>query len=490
MTEYFVGISQGFHDAGIAVVDYHGDIKFAAHSERSSKRKNDKFLHASLLKEVAGLVGNDHSVHYYERPWVTNLRRLYAGQDIQWLFNLKDQLKSSGLKRRMHYWSHHLSHAAAAFQTSPYREAAVVVVDAIGEWDTVSIWKAWYDENANARYRKLWSRKYPHSIGLFYTAVTQRIGLRPMEDEYVTMGMAAYGTNAAYDALKDKFVKDITDIRFKENLHLGMGNWGKEFSHEDLAKSAQSLTEDMLFEIHKRARLLTNLTHVCYGGGVALNCAFNSKIRKTIWDSAWIIPNPGDCGSSLGAAALGYGKRLNWRDAYLGNEIRGKLNVKAVIDRLLDTGMVGVANGRAEFGPRALGNRSLLADPRREGIKDQVNDIKKRQRYRPFAPVILAEHAEDWFNVLPGFDHDYMQYAVKATAALDYPAICHVDGTCRVQTVPRNGSNMRRILEAWYEKTGFPMLLNTSLNIRGQPMVDDENDAREFSRVYGVDVIT
>lgn len=490
MTEFHVGISQGFHDAGIAVVDYHGDIKFAAHSERTSKRKNDSRLHQSLIDKVAAMVGSNHRTHYYERTWLTNLRRYYAGQDVSWIFDLRQRLRSSGLSPWMRSWSHHLSHAAAAFQTSPYHDAAVIVVDAIGEWDTVSIWRATYNESAEAVYKKLWSKKYPHSLGLFYTAATERIGLRPMEDEYITMGMAAYGTNKAYTAMQSQFVADRNALDFKENLHIGMGIWGREFSNEDIARAAQMVLEDLLFVVHQKARELTGFDHVCYGGGVALNCAFNSSIRKTLWNGAWIMPNPGDCGSSLGAAALGYGKRLNWRDAYLGNEIAGKLNVKDVVDVLLKDGIVGVANGRAEFGPRALGNRSLLADPRCEGIKDRVNDIKRRQRYRPFAPAILSEHAEDYFDVMPGFNYDYMQYAVKATNALEYPAVCHVDGTSRVQTVPRNNSNMRKILEAWYDRTGCPLLLNTSLNIKGQPMVDDINDAKEFERVYDVKVIS
>ena len=485
----YLGISQGFHDAGIALVSNAGNILYAGHAERYSKLKNDKFLNDAIFNDVKKFLYGSCSVNYYERPFITNLRRLYAGQEWQTHSLLKSQLKKNNLPTTMSNWGHHLSHAAAAFQTSPYTSAAVVVVDAIGEWDTASIWKAKYDINGKAKYKKLWSQKYPHSIGLFYTAMTQRIGLRPMEDEYVLMGMAAYGTNKLVDTIKDEFIEDVNTIKFKQNMHLGIGNWQPQLDNEDIACSTQTITEELLTIVHNLAKKLTGLDNVCFGGGVALNCSFNYKL-KNIWNSAWIIPNPGDCGSSLGAAALGYGKKLNWTTPFLGHEIKGQLDVKAVVDELINTGMVGVANGCAEFGPRALGNRSLLGDPTRPNIKNIVNDIKRRQRYRPFAPAILAEHASEWFDVTPGFNHDYMQYAVNATKAIKYSAICHVDGTARVQTVQKDNSNMRNIIEAFYERTGCPIVLNTSLNIRGQPMVDDEVDANNFTKEYGVKVIT
>lgn len=485
----YVGISQGFHDAGLTVISSNGDVLYAGHAERYSKQKNDKFLNQAILDDAKRYIGNNVSMNYYERPFITNLRRLYAGQRWQSHAELKQLLRENNLSSSMTNWSHHLSHAAAAFQTSPYEKAAIVIVDAIGEWDTATIWRACYDHEGRAVYDKLWSRKYPHSIGLFYTAMTKRIGLRPMEDEYVLMGMAAYGKDTLVDEIRNSFIADAKDIKFKQNMHLGIGDWLPDADKEDIAHSTQKITEEMLTNIHLLARELTGLDVVCFGGGVALNCSFNYKLRE-IWNGAWIIPNPGDCGSSLGAAALGYGRKINWKSPFLGHDISGKLDVKAVVDELIEKGMVGVANGKAEFGPRALGNRSLLGDPTRPGIKDIVNDVKRRQRYRPFAPAILAEQAKQWFDVTRGFNHEYMQYAVTATKALQYPAICHVDGTARVQTVFKDDSNMRKIIEAFHERTGCPIVLNTSLNIRGQPMVDDEADAKAFTNLYGVRVIT
>ena len=201
------------------------------------------------------------------------------------------------------------------------------------------------------------------------------------------------------------------------------------------------------------------------------------------------MPCPGDAGSSLGAAALAYGRKVNWTNASLGHEIPGDYPVDALLDHLLSDRIVGVASGRAEFGPRALGNRSLLADPRGTDIKELVNAIKRRQQFRPFAPAILAEHVDDYFDMPSGFcDTSYMQVVGRCRNPDVYPAIVHYDGTSRIQTVPADGSGIRRLLEAWYARTGCPLLLNTSLNIRGEPMVNDRADADRFEALYGVRV--
>jgi len=209
------------------------------------------------------------------------------------------------------------------------------------------------------------------------------------------------------------------------------------------------------------------------------------------YDNIWIIPNPGDAGSSLGAACLGYGKQLNWTDAYLGHNIPGIYPVNKLLDHLNTTGIVGVASGRAEFGPRALGHRSLLADPRGSEIKDKVNEIKRRQKFRPFAPVILEEYADTYFDMPKGFINSrYMQVISRCRLPELFPAIVHHDNTSRVQTVPKDGSGIRELLEKWYVLTGCPMLLNTSLNIRGEPMVNDRSDANKFEKLYNVPVIS
>jgi len=223
-------------------------------------------------------------------------------------------------------------------------------------------------------------------------------------------------------------------------------------------------------------------------GGVALNCLANRRLGE-YFNNIWIMPCPGDAGSSLGAAALAYGRRVLWTGADLGHNIPGAYPVERAMAALLSDRIVGVASGRAEFGPRALGNRSLLADPRGTDIKDRVNEIKRRQQFRPFAPVILEELADHYFDMPRCWsDSRYMQVVARCRHPDLFPAIIHVDGTSRVQTVPRDGSGIRKLLEAWYAETGCPMLLNTSLNIRGEPMVNDRADADRFEQLYGVRV--
>jgi carbamoyltransferase len=248
--------------------------------------------------------------------------------------------------------------------------------------------------------------------------------------------------------------------------------------------------EQCLHHVMLRAQSLDHTGNLVYMGGVALNCKANALLG-TYFSNIWIMPNPGDCGSSLGAAALTYGGKLNWHNAYLGTDIPGEYPVKELLSELVTNKIVGVASGRAEFGPRALGNRSLLADPRGSDIKERVNAIKRRQEFRPFAPVILEELAHEYFDMSPGWHSSpYMQSIAYCRNPNLFPAIIHADGTSRVQTVAKDGSGIRQLLEAWYEWTGCPMLLNTSLNIRGEPMVNDRGDADRFETLYGVRVVS
>jgi len=476
-----LGISAGYHDAAATVINNRGDILFAGHSERYSKKKNDAELCNGLLDEV--LEYGPDVVAYYERPWVKQLRRLYSGEGIEWnkltvkqaLKGVVDWMEPSKIVG----FNHHLSHAAAGFQTSPYDRATVVVIDAIGEWDTVSIWGAHYVDGL-AQYHRLWRQRYPRSIGLFYSAVTGRIGLRPLDEEYITMGMAAWG--------QPKHTEAMTAL-LEENLHVGIDPEFLSTANDvDIAASAQAIAEQEIYKVMQRARDFGWSRNLVYMGGVALNCLANRKLGD-YFEKIWIMPCPGDAGSSLGAAALAYGGRINWQNAYLGTAIAGEYPVDALVDHLLRDRIVGVASGRAEFGPRALGNRSLLADPRGPDIKDRVNAIKRRQQFRPFAPVVLEEYANLYFEMPQGWvDSRYMQIVGRCKYPDIFPAVIHVDGTSRIQTVPKDGSGIRRLLEAWMDRTGCPVLLNTSLNIRGEPMVNDRTDADRFEKLYGVKV--
>jgi len=491
----YVGLSCGFHDAGLSIVSDTGNILFAAHSERYSKKKHDSNLCKELILEANSyFVDSNFELHYYEKPLLKALRQFRAGQPIGPLSvkqivgpELYEMFGDRPIKTHVH----HKTHAAAGFQTSPFTDATVVVIDAIGEMDCITIWDAWYDDKDNARYKKLWSKKYPNSIGMFYSAMTQRVGLRPMDEEYILMGMAAYGKPSYAQRMASNLLENIENIDFKSNLHIGVDdNYLSKADDMDIAASAQLVCEILIEKVMMRAKRLGKSKNLVYGGGVALNCLANRLLGKYFHD-IWIMPNPGDAGNSLGAAALGYGKKINWRDAFLGTDIKGPYPVKEVINELTNNKMVGVASGRAEFGPRALGNRSLLADPRGPEIKDKVNEIKRRQKFRPFAPVILEEYVNEYFIMPRGwYDSRYMQVIATCRHPDLYPAIVHHDGTSRVQTVPKDGSGIRQLLEAWYDKTGCPMLLNTSLNIRGEPMVNDRIDADRFEKLYNLRVIS
>ena len=474
-----LGISAGFHDAAASVIDRDGNILFAGHSERYSKQKSDPDISLELLNEID--MSTVDTIAYYERPLMKQLRQWYSGQGIDWHKLTTKQCLEAQLGynrisgRELKSYNHHLCHAAAGFQTSSFDRATVVVIDAIGEFETITIWGAEYDSAGQAKYKKLWQQIYPHSIGLFYTGVTQRVGLRPLDEEYILMGMAAYGTNNISNRMRYDLIDNEWELRFKENLHTGLSvKYLSDYSDFDIAAGAQDLAEDLILNVMLRAKKLGWSNNLVYMGGV---------------DNIWIMPNPGDAGSSLGAAALVHGGRINWTSASLGHDIPGDYPVNSLLDELVTNKIVGVASGRAEFGPRALGNRSLLADPRGGEIKEKVNDIKRRQQFRPFAPVILEELADTYFDMPRGFQHSrYMQSVARCRVPELFPAIVHHDGTSRVQTVPADGSGIRQLLEKWYVMTGCPMLLNTSLNIRGEPMVNDRADADRFEKLYGVKV--
>jgi carbamoyltransferase len=221
----------------------------------------------------------------------------------------------------VHSFNHHLSHAAGGFQTSPYDRATVVVIDAIGEWDTISIWGAEYDRTGRARYRRLWGQQYPHSLGLFYSAITKRVGLHPLDEEYITMGMSAYGDDHYNRVMEAVLIRDPYEIEFGQNLHAGVSDdFMGGLSNEDIAASAQRLLERLIGNVMQRAKDFGWSTNLVYQGGVALNCLANRRLGN-YFENIWIMPNPGDAGSSLGAAALAYGKRLHWNNAYLGHNI-------------------------------------------------------------------------------------------------------------------------------------------------------------------------
>ncbi len=483
------GISANSHNASLAVFE-DGQLLFASDSERFSKIKNDPNLNVDLIEHARIIGGRPDLVCWYEKPWLKTLRQLFAGQGQQ-DNNIKRYLSRYEITAPIKTFKHHYTHAAAAYYTSLFDSACVVVIDSIGEFETLTIWQA-----QDKQIKKLYSIVYPDSLGLFYSAMTQRCGLKPNEEEYILMGMAAYGNRKRlYKDMINDFVMfphsgNHNPIMFKQNLHRGCNWWKPELTSDqdkfDIAAATQYLYEQTFVRILQMAKELTNSSNLVLGGGCALNCSAN-PIAFDYFDNVWIPPAPGDNGSSIGAV-LAYQKNHIKFTPYLGLNIRGRATNEQIVEHLIKNKICGVARGRAEFGPRALGNRSLLADPRDPSIKERVNEIKQREQFRPFAPAILEEHANDYF-IMPTDKTPFMQFTVQCRRPESFPAIVHQDGTSRVQTVGKDDNpEFRKLLELWYAKTGCPMLLNTSLNIKGQPIINDISDSFNWSKTYGLPV--
>ena len=522
----YVGFSSQFHDAGLSIIEEDGSVSFAAHAERYSKVKNDPRLPYQLME----LIKDDDVVSFYEdietRSKLHNIRKE--------VFPTQMKSMSQGVTRAGNYGyvpeeiegtydvshMHHESHVAQSLYTCPWKtndDIVMVSIDGAGEEQTSVI----YDVNFNV----IDDVHDPQSIGKIYGHVTRTLGYRPLEHEYIVMGLSSYAepdkklvqfftdyyesfsqyTREEFLRLKYtlnqkaieevqsgevrganlsnvyyRFPTMIADFEKKFIERLWKISW--EYDAKVIAASVQEFTENKILEIMRTAR--KHGSKLVYSGGCAQNIIVNSKIRD-MFDDVHIAIAPSDAGSSLGCAAKTWaeetgGKRLKW-SPYLGYDIKNKINPKEVVDYLMKNKVCGVANGRAEFGPRALGNRSLLGDVRYD-IKDTVNKIKRRELFRPFAPAILEEYADEYFD---GHKNEYMQYTCNAKH--DYKSVIHIDGTSRCQVVKKDcQSVLRQILEEYYERTGVPMLLNTSLNIKGQPILNNEQDVKEWQSKYKV----
>ena len=464
-----LGINETSHDASVSLIK-DGEILFAGHAERYSKEKNDWYVNDSLIKDALQYGRPDH-IAYYEKPLLKASRLALRGGSGEW----KPRFDIGGVPRKS--FNHHYSHAAAGYYTSNFNDAVIVVLDAIGEYNTSTIWIGEGD-----KIKLKYKQNYPVSFGLFYSAFTQLIGLMPNQEEYIMMGMAAYGDWTKYYRKVDEYFPSYSKQKY--NFHKGITDWGwvSEEDKFDIAAAVQVVYEQRLNEFMHMAYSITGKKNLVFMGGCALNSSANTLLWN-IFDMIWIMPNPGDAGSSLGAAAALYGKHLDWKSPYLGYDLGGEYPIQKIIDGILKDGIVAVATGRAEYGPRALGNRSILADPRDPLIKDKVNKIKQRELFRPFAPVVMADHAHKWFDM--DFESPYMQYTVKCLKPEQIPSVVHKDGTSRVQTVTREQHpDLYRVLNKFYLKTGVPVLLNTSLNIKGQPLLNDENDIIKWEKEY------
>lgn len=447
-TKFIIGESNGFHDASCSIIDIDGNIIFSEQTERQTGIKHD-----SSPYNIPEKFKNNIKV-FYEKPYKRQLRQWLSGENIR-----------ASTKNYDCYIEHHWAHAASCYYTRPWKEEPVcVVIDSIGEFDTASIWY---------KKKKVWSIKYPFSLGLFYSSITKYIGFIPNRDEHLTMAYAGL-LKGEYDS---KLLQIMSNLVYT-NLHKGLPkNIFYNFTNEMIAATAQKCLENEIIKIMKIARKYSK--YLCYSGGVALNCVANTKIHYMFEDS-WIFPNPGDAGTSLGAALSILDKQIKFNHNYLGTDIKDEINPKEVSKHLLHNGVCGVANGRGEFGPRALGNRSLISDPR-GNIAETIYKIKQRKKWSPLAPIVLSEYFHKYFE---GPENKYMSYVCNVKDGINHlPMIKHVDNTARVQVIyPDSPSIMRKILEEWYELTACPILINTSLNQKGMPTSNDKQQLKKIGK--------
>jgi carbamoyltransferase len=466
-----------------------------------------------------------------------------------------DRGLSRQYRGRYVFTEHHEAHAASAFYPSPFDEAAILTIDGAGEWATASI-----GHGRGHQLELLRELHFPHSLGLLYSALTYFTGFKVNSGEYKVMGLAPYGQPVYRERMLSELVELKDDGSFRLNLEYFAYGYDDVMTSPklnglldgpprapeseitqrelDIAASIQSVTEDILLAMARHAHALTGSTHLTLAGGVAQNCVANARLRREgPFEDVWVQPGAGDSGAALGCALFAWHQLLEQprpapqprrdalRGAYLGpaftsERVRAELQAAGAhfveiddptalasrIAELLAHGLVlGHFAGRMEFGPRALGNRSILADPRSPDMQARLNaKIKLREGFRPFAPVVLLEDAAQYFELGPHEAHPYMQFTVpvrganpdvaqRGLAALAQvggaiPAVTHVDRSARVQTVDReHNPRLYAILQAWRERAGCSVLVNTSFNVRGEPIVATPSDAYRCFMHSGLD---
>ncbi len=561
-----LGLSAFYHDSAAVLLE-DGVIIAAAQEERFTRKKHDasfpKNAAAWCLKQAGGPID---AVVYYEKPLLKFERilataasvaprgfRAFAAAIPDWLHHklwlpgvIEDEVKALGGGTVPVYFSgHHEAHAASAFFPSPFARAAILTLDGVGEWATTTLGRG-----ADNRIELLHELRFPHSLGLLYSAFTHHAGFRVNSGEYKLMGLAPYGTPRFTGKIQEHLLDLKADGSFRLNLDYfgfleGQAMTSARFAalfgparrpdepmtqhHCDLAASIQQVTEEIVLRLARTLHSLTGEENLCLAGGVALNCVANARLlREGPFRHVWVQPAAGDAGGALGAALTFHHLHLKaprsnsgasdaMRGAFLGPEYsdaeisaaitaRGltaeklgptELNAR-ITDRLVAGEVIGYFQGRAEFGPRALGARSILADARSSEMQRRLNlKIKFRESFRPFAPVVLAERATAWFD-LPA-PSPYMLFTapvatahrLPVTETRDWqarlsttrsaiPAVTHVDYSARVQTVDRLvNPALHALLTTFADRTGCPVLVNTSFNVRGEPPVCHPREALE-----------
>jgi carbamoyltransferase len=555
-----LGVSAYYHDSAAALVRG-GEIVAAAQEERFTRKKHDAAFPEHAIGYVlseAGIAANDIDIlAFYDKPLI-KFERLLKGYLSGAPLGIRSFMLAMPmwLKQKLHlpalfereigytgkvlFPEHHESHAAAAFFPSPFREAAIITFDGVGEWATTS-----YGIGRDNRVDLIAEIHFPHSIGLLYSAFTYYLGFRVNSGEYKVMGLAPYGEPKYVDLIRRELIDVKPDGSFRMNMKyfdytVGLRMTGARFDrlfgqprrepesgltqfHMDVARSVQVVTEEVMVKIARHVRSITGMRNLVLAGGVALNCVGNGKVlREGIFDDLWIQPASGDAGGALGAALFAWhqylghprtpGPRDSQKASYLGPafadaEIKAYLDrVGAVYEEIPEGGVparvaevlaaekvVGWFQGRMEFGPRALGARSILGDARSREMQKVMNlKIKFRESFRPFAPTVLADRASEWFEI--DRESPYMLLVAdvrkekrlpvtpeqEAKQGLDklyvirseVPAITHVDNSARLQTVFRDDHPLYYdLIEEFRKRTGCPVIINTSFNVRGEPIV-------------------
>lgn len=528
-----VGISAGYHDSACCLLR-DGVLVAAAQEERFTRIKQDRSFPKRAFRyclEQAGLAIPDiDCIAYYEDPQQKLSRQIWMsmvpGLPVSRREVLLERLGRSQPQQEIHevlgydgaieIVDHHLSHAASSYYFSGFKEAAVLTVDGVGDWATTT-----YGFGKGVHLERLEQVDFPDSLGFLYSAITGYIGFEVNEGEYKVMGLAPYGKPLYVDQIRQlielgergqyrlnmKYFGFLTEDRmFSDEMTALLGQPPREPEseihsfHMDIARSLQVVLEEILLEKVNYLYSRVPSENLCMAGGVALNCVANRKIlEKGPYKRLFVQPAAGDAGSCVGAAAVahvrltGEAPKAEWLEhMYLGpaftsaeayqilhsssasyHDFRDKEEelISFVAERLAQGEVVGWFQGRMEFGPRALGARSILADPRDKEMRDRINAlVKMREAFRPFAPAVLLEHTQEHFQL----DHEspFMLETCQVISPIDLPAITHVDGSARVQTVNgKTNPRFARLLEEFYRRTDCPILLNTSFNMRGEPIV-------------------
>lgn len=547
---YILGISAYFHDSAAALIK-NGEVIVAIQEERISRKKQDASLPINAVKfclEQAGITIDEvATIAYYEKPFLKFERLLetqiafYPKAYLPFRKTLKSWLreklwvphnirKELGFKGEFFYAEHHESHAAAACYGSPFKSAAFLTLDGVGEWTCASF--GTFEQN---KINIESEQTYPHSVGMLYSAFTQYCGFKVNSGEYKLMGLAPYGEPKYVDLIKDNLVAINKDgsiqLHLKYfNFHHGMKMINSRFEnlfgkparkperhlstfYKDIAASIQVVLEEIVLKSAEHVRQTTGQQFLCYGGGVALNCKANQRLLESgIFEDVFIYGASGDAGGAIGAALLcanqNRGRKIQRVSSYLGKffdnvEIENELiehGVKYVrldeddlleftASKLTEGKVVSWFQGRDEMGPRALGNRSILASPMEEDMRNKINEmIKFREQFRPFAPTVMEEYAEQYFKNPRNANE--MLFTFNALNKDFIPSCVHEDGSARVQTVnAEQNAFLHSLIAKFNKKTGIHVLINTSFNRRGEPMVHSPLDALRTFFGSGLDVL-